>query len=167
MFLTPVSYTHLDVYKRQAWCVDRIDDNDWKTKYLPADKGKADFYRNCVVVCGLSLIHIWFCWNDRFCCCLFLCFGSHTWNILLPHPVLHPKHLPKGQTSCHAWCYFCLLYTSIFQHWHMIMKRRHILMEQVIVQRCGKLFSQWQNPVSYTHLDVYKRQPMVYLKIDR
>ncbi len=35
-----------------AWCVDRIDDNDWKTKYLPADKGKADFYRNCVVVCG-------------------------------------------------------------------------------------------------------------------
>ena len=35
-----------------AWGVDRIDDNDWKTKYLPADKGKADFYRNCVVVCG-------------------------------------------------------------------------------------------------------------------
>ena len=34
---------------------------------------------------------------------------------------------------------------GIFQHWHMIMKRRHILMEQVIVQRCGKLFSQWQN----------------------
>ena len=33
----------------------------------------------------------------------------------------------------------------IFQHWHMIMKKRHILMEQVIVQRCGKLFSQWQN----------------------
>ena len=23
-----------------------------KQKYLPADKGKADFYRNCVVVCG-------------------------------------------------------------------------------------------------------------------
>ena len=34
---------------------------------------------------------------------------------------------------------------GIFQHWHMIMKRRHILMEQVIVQRCGKLFFQWQN----------------------
>ena len=34
---------------------------------------------------------------------------------------------------------------GIFQHWHMIMKKRHILMEQVIVQRCGKLFSQWQN----------------------
>lgn len=23
---------------------------------------------------------------------------SHTWNNLIPHP----KHLPKGQTSCHA-----------------------------------------------------------------
>ena len=38
-----------------------------------------------------------------------------------------------------------LLSGYFFQHWHMIMKRRHILMEQVIVQRCGKLFSQWQN----------------------
>ena len=28
--------------------------------------------------------------------------NSHTWNILILHPVLHPKHLPKGQTSCHA-----------------------------------------------------------------
>lgn len=37
------------------------------------------------------------------------------------------------------------LLSGYFQHWHMIMKRRHILMEQVIVQRCGKLFSQWQN----------------------
>ena len=27
---------------------------------------------------------------------------SHTWNNLIPHPVPHPKHLPKGQTSCHA-----------------------------------------------------------------
>lgn len=33
------------------------------------------------------------------------------------------------------------LLSGYFQHWHMIMKRRHILMEQVIVQRCGKLFS--------------------------
>lgn len=44
------------------------------------------------------------------------------------------------------------LLSGYFQHWHMIMKRRHILMEQVIVQRCGKLFSNGKTIYYYDNL---------------
>ena len=30
----------------------------------------------------------WFCWNDRFCCCLFLCYDNHALEYLILHQFL-------------------------------------------------------------------------------
>ena len=130
-YIIPVSYTHLDVYKRQVWD-SRYETAPAISVYLPNLHDRINKYPSPPV-----------CFSDLSC-----------WKSY--HPTL-PKR------SFHAPVSYTHLDVYKRQVIHQVLPQncassvRKIYSQITLVQLCGITLI-WCETVSYTHLDVYKRQ---------
>ena len=129
----PVSYTHLDVYKRQ------VRNTDVTLNHNTINIVKLQSYRH--------LVH----GKRESCVPTYICTNTELHNVLIIHFLL---------------IYFVTLYVLTVNTKPYIVLRHHyysVPTQEIclrIVSSCIQLCltSYYPTPVSYTHLDVYKRQ---------